>query len=412
MKAPTLPDLNDETTWPTSDEAVKRLALRLPPSPESRFLLEQIDGRRRLGRKVPAWTARKGLRYPPRLSVEQCSGEAAARYKAELAAQLLPEGRSLVDLTGGLGVDFSFLAPCFTQATYVERDPVLCAIARHNFQILNLHHATIACETAESFAEAMEEADLVYLDPARRDRHGHRTVHLADCTPLLPTLLQLLHDKTHYVMAKLSPMLPLQEALDAASGFGCALHLFCERGELKELLLLIDMHTRVTSGGTTDAAQAGAQASRIEMVCRSETHDFRFNPEEERAAQALYAARPEAYIFDPNAALRKAGAFNLLSARFGLKKLHPNSHLYTASSPAAAGIFPGRCFKLERVIGFSKRELAALKRTKANLAVRNFPERAPQLSARLNIIDGGDIYLFATTLLDGQKVLLSCRLLT
>lgn len=374
------------------EEPVERLALQLAGRKDfdAAYTLRQIEGWQRLRTKVPTWAAVEQLHYPPRLSLEQCSGERAARYKAEVVARLLPEGGAMADLTGGLGVDFSFVARRFRRATYVERSAELCDLARRNFPLLGLGGAEVVEGDGVDYLRRMERVDLLFLDPARRDAAGRKTVRIEDCEPDVAALLPLLLDRAAVVMLKLSPMLDLGGALRTLRHVAEA-HVVAVGGECKDLLLIL---------------RAGAADPCI--VVREDEAEFRFTPAEEAAAVALPAAEPETFLYEPGAAVMKAGAFRLMAARFGLKKLHANSHLYTG--PEAVEGFPGRRFRVERTSGFGKRELKAFlaDTPQANLTVRNFPATVADLRRRLHLRDGGDVYLFATTLSDGRHCLVRC----
>ncbi len=375
---------------------VSRLALLLAArkEPEADFLLRQAEGWQRMRTKVPAWAATDGLHYPPRLSLEQCSGEAAARYKAAVAERLLAgkEDASLTDLTGGMGVDFSFVSRHFASAVYVERQETLCAAARHNFPLLGLPGAKVVCGDGADYLREMAAVDIIYIDPARRDTAGRKTVRISDCEPDVVGLKALLLSKARVaVMVKLSPMLDITEA---ARELGCVseAHVVAADGECKDLLLVL----RADAGGAPQlyAVEDGAA--------------FRFTAAEEASAAVTYAEGVGAYLYEPGAALMKAGAFKLCAARYGLEKLHPNSHLYTSAQLVSD--FPGRAFAVKAVYGFGKKDINALRRDtpQANIATRNFPAGAEALRKKLKLRDGGDDYLFATTLRDGRHALVRC----
>lgn len=394
---PTLPVLDAATAAYVRrhrGDDVDRLALS-PGEAEGVDLplaLQEIEGRQRLGRKVPSWAATEGLRHPPRLALEQCSGEAAALYKAGLARRLLPRGGSMADLTGGLGVDFAAQARLFDRCTYVEHNEKLCALARHNLPLLGLGRARIVCAEAERYLAAMEPVDWLYLDPARRDTAGRKTVFIADCRPDVTELAPLLLEKGRYVLLKLSPMLDTADAVRRLPAVA-EVHVVADGGECKELLLLL---CRDHEGEPV-------------VTCVDGPRVFAFRPGEEQAASPAPAAKLRRYLYEPGAALLKAGALKLTAVRFGLEKLHPNSHLYT--SDRLTGDFPGRTFLVEGVYGFSKKELRrfAADCPQANLTLRNFPGTTAELRRRLRLKEGGDRYCFATTPADGGKVLIVCR---
>lgn len=373
-------------------ERVERLALMLAgrTDVDAAAALRQIDGWQRLRTKVPSWADKPELRYPRRLSLEQCSGEAAARYKAAVARRLCPQGGVLADLTGGLGVDFSFMAPWFPTACYVERQAELCALARHNFPLTGAAHASVHEADAASFLETMARADLIFMDPARRDGAGRKTVCIEDCEPDVTRLKPLLLERAGCVMLKFSPMLDMSAALRL--GDVAELHVVATGGECRELLLVL---------------RKGAAEPRI--FCAEGEHVFSFTAAEEQAARVVMADAPDRYLYEPGAAVMKAGAFRWVAAAYGLEKLHPNSHLYTSGRLVDG--FPGRRFAVVRRSGFGKRELRDFLQGagRANLTVRNFPATVAELRKRLRIKEGGDAYWFATTLASGERVLIDCR---
>ena len=363
-------------------------------------VLRQVEGWQRLRHKVPSWTEVEGLEYPQRLALEQCSGEAAARFKAEMVERLLKDddmqdGRSLsmADLTGGLGVDFSFLAPLFNEATYVERQEELCRLARHNFPLLGLQNTRIVCADAKDYLRQMQPVDLIFLDPARRDGVGRKTVRMEDCEPDVFHLLPLLLQKAHHIVLKLSPMLDIAAALEA---LGCVgqVGVVSAGGECKDLVLVLS-----------------ANAASPVITVREGTENFVFTPQQEAEATPLYATECGIYLYEPGPALLKAGCFKLLATRFGLQKLHPHSHLYTGNIYHPH--FPGRRFRVGKVFSFGKQDLKQLRSqiASANITVRNFPTTVDKLRAKLKLHDGGNHYLFATTLHNQSHVLILCETL-
>lgn len=361
-------------------------------------VLRQVEGWQRLRHKVPSWTEVKGLEYPQRLALEQCSGEAAARFKAEMVERLFKDdgmqgGRllSMADLTGGLGVDFSFLAPLFNVATYVERQEELCRLARHNFPLLGLPNAHIVCADATDYLRQMQPVDLIFLDPARRNGAGRKTVRIEDCEPDVCLLLPLLLQKAHHIVLKLSPMLDIAAALDA---LGCVeqVGVVSAGGECKDLVLLLS-----------------ANATSPVITVREGTETFVFTQQQEAEATPHYATGCGSYLYEPGPALLKAGCFKLLATRYGLQKLHPHSHLYTGDIYLPN--FPGRRFRVECVFGFGKQDLKQLRSliASANITIRNFPASVDKLRAKLKLRDGGSHFLFATTLFNQSHVLILCE---
>lgn len=380
-------------------QSLESLALQLSSQhhPQAAYILQQVEGWQRLRMKVPSWAAIEGLQYPPRLALEQCSGEAAAQYKLQMVKQLFPDGgNEMVDLTGGLGVDFSFMARNFKWATYVEQQEELCRLARHNFPLLKLQHAHVICGDGEDYLRQMDRrVDLIFLDPARRDSAGKKTVLIEDCRPDVCVLCSLLLEKAHYVVVKLSPMLDIAESVRS---LGCVeqVCVFATGGECKDLLLVL--------------SQKAKDDGREPLIYVSENGiSLSFRLSEERCAEVSYATQMDNYLFEPGPALLKAGAFRWVAARYGLKKLHPNSHLYTSEREVED--FPGRSFRVKQVYGFGKQDLKNLRSevTRANLTVRNFPASVDVLRKKLKIKDGGEEFIFVTTMADNQHVLVRCE---
>ena len=379
---------------------VRSLALHARPLPgvDLPAALTQIAGLQVLRTKVPTWAATEGILCPPRLSLEQCSSEATARYKARVVAAQEGSRRRLADLTGGLGIDCSFLAPLFAEADYVERQENLCRLAAHNLPLLGLTHVRVHCADGTGFLDTMPPADWLFLDPARRDSHGGRTVALADCEPDVSLLEERLLDKAPRILLKLSPMLDLTLALHTLHSVREA-HVVAVDNECKELLLILER------GCTAEIDDLPVSCANLDATGEA-GRVFTFTRRHEQAATCPLADAPLAWLYEPNAALLKAGAFRCLADAYGVEKLHPSSHLYTSDRPVPD--FPGRTFRIEGWCGFGKKEIKSLLGGigQANLSVRNFPDTVAGLRRRLHLPEGGDTYLFATTLADGRKVLI------
>lgn len=363
------------------------------------FVLNQIQGYQRMRLKVPRWARTEGILYPRHLSVEQCSSQATAYYKRQLASTLLPAPemrRRMADLTGGLGVDFSFMAPLFAESYYVEQQKELCRLAAHNFPLLGLEGSHIRMGDGLSFltcqSEGQQPFSLIFADPARRSATGRKVVALADCEPDLTRCLPLLMERTSCLMLKLSPMLDISQAVSQLPGTQ-QVHILSVDGECKELLLVVGREP----------------TNELHFTCHGSRFHFSFSTCEEQQAALQLTDAPDTYLYEPDAAVMKSGAFKTLCSRFSVRALHPNSHLYT--SDAWRPDFPGRGFAVEEVCGFSKQDLRRLRSLtdRANLAVRNFPMRVPDLRKKLGLREGGDYYLFATTLRRGEKVLIVTR---
>ena len=374
---------------------VRNLALqaRKYPDVDIPAAITQIAGRQIAAEKIPSWKEIDDIWYPKHLSLEQCSSEITARYKASLL-----QGESLADLTGGFGIDCSFLATGFRSATYVERQAELCAIAAHNFPALDLNHISVRNDDGVAYLEAMSPVDCIFLDPARRNEHGGKTVAISDCEPNVAKLEGLLLSKANRIMIKLSPMLDLSQALKELPHTQ-EVHIISVNNECKELLLLL---------GQTAPEEIPVHCVNLSTKGEQEKQLFVFTREQEQHSECSYTDTLGNYLYEPNASLLKAGAFRSIAAAYSVKKLHPNSHLYTSETQIEG--FPGRTFRIINRCSLNKKEikenLSDLK--KANITVRNFPATVAELRKRIKLAEGGDTYLFASTLNDGQKILIRC----
>lgn len=369
---------------------VRTLALQSKRYPQIDMptAISQIAGWQTAKHKIPSWHATEGIIYPVHLSLEQCSSEVTARYKASLL-----KGDTLADLTGGFGVDCAFLSEGFQHVTYIERQKELCDIATHNFNLLGLHQITVLNANSVETLRAISMADCIFIDPARRNEHGGKTVLISDCEPDVESLETELTRKAKRIMVKLSPMLDLSLALRSLKHV-VEVHIVSVQNECKELLFILEETVREA----------------ISIYCVNYVHDtpqlFAFTQQEEADAVALYTNEVDAYLYEPNASILKGGAFRVVAARFGLKKLHPNSHLYTGNVRIEQ--FPGRSFEVSAV-GTTKDRNLLSGLSQANITVRNFPISVAELRKRIKLKDGGDVYLFATTLNDGKRVLIKCK---
>ena len=377
---------------------VRSLALQAKkyPKVDMAMAVVQIAGRQIAEAKVPTWYRTEGLLYPKHLSMEQCSSEATAIYKAGLV-----EGETFADLTGGFGIDCSFLSRKFKKADYVERQAELCELAKHNFPLLGLD-IDVHNEDGVEYLKRMQPVDCLFLDPARRDGHGGKTVAISDCEPDVSALEELLVEKARKVVVKLSPMLDLSLALKDLKHV-CEVHIVSTDNECKELLLILQKETASTEVSIHCINSLGAlNVYRIYQ-------EYAFTQEQERTSDCPLTHEVEAYLYEPNASIMKAGAYRSLTQAYPVKKLHPSSHLYVSSHFIED--FPGRKFQVEAVSGFGKKELKTFLQgmEKANLTIRNFPSSVAELRKRLKLKEGGDDYLFATTLADESKVIIKCK---
>lgn len=413
------------------NDDVRRLALKAAGTKgiDLPFALDQIAGWQTARRKLPSWAATEGIIYPPRLSMEQCSGETAARYKAAVARRLVSGGR-FVDITGGFGVDFSFMARCFDEAVYVERQERLCHIAAENLRLLGLEQATVISGDGTGYVSRMEgRAAMIFADPARRDSAGGRTFAISDCTPNVLESMDQLLGKADFVMLKLSPMLDWRKAvsdIEAAVGGDRhvvrEVHIVAVDNECKELLVVASAHG---NGQEPMMYCVGENQRREERGVRSENSCIKSekcmygisipsllttHPTSNVSLSSLLAPRSTLpWLYEPNAAIMKAGIFGFIEQRYGVRQIGPNSHLFVGSERVEN--FPGRCFRIGAVTPMNKRELrkALAGISKANVTVRNFPMTVDELRRKLKISDGGNIYIFATTSANGERMLLVCE---
>ena len=427
------------------DDDVRQLAFLASKYPEvdMPFALDQIRGRKMARVKLPRWASLEGIIYPPHISMEQCSSESTALYKAELAARLLAlpvsssfsEEIGFVDLTGGFGVDFSYIAARLgVKSMYVERQAHLCEAAKENFGRLGLKNAIVkngdGIEVLHSFHPKKKDAasdddslgiiydqplsllktklglKLIFIDPARRDDAGNKVVSLKDCTPDVTVLQEEMLSKADYVIIKLSPMLDWHRAISELSHVR-EVHIISVNNECKELLLVLSARNM----GDMEASSADGEvkhAGNLRIYCVNDAQSFvcdELDMESSSVKIAPPVLEEMQYLYEPNASLMKAGCFSVLSERYGARMLSKNSHLFVSQAPIEA--FPGRSFRILAISSFNKKEL---KRhlsgiTKANIATRNFPLSVAELRKRLKLKDGGETYIFATTLSDESHVL-------
>ena len=404
---------------------IRQLALQANrfPDVDMPYALDQIQGWQIARRKLPKWAACDGVIFPPHLSMEQCSSEPTAQYKLNLAMEWTTLNSELstqncrrqqfktqnskfktstrmTDLTGGFGVDFSFTSCAFAAATYVERNEQLCHIVEHNLPLLGLNNATVVCADAVEYLSTVEPQTMLFLDPARRDEHGAKTVMLADCTPDVVQLLPKLLEKSRFTMLKLSPMLDWHKAVDDLQGAVREVHIVSVGGECKELLLVL-----------STVVESELKVYCADLSTASDTSSiFVYTPGSSApVANSKLKTQNSKFVHEPNASIMKAGCFDELAAAYGVSPVSRNSHLFLSDEPVEG--FPGRSFVVERVTTMNKGELrkALVGIEKANIATRNFPLTVAELRKRLKIKDGGDVYIFATTTVEGEHLLLISR---
>ena len=474
------------------------------PDVDMPYALDQIKGWQTARRKLPTWAACDGIVYPPHLSMEQCSSEPTAQYKLNLAMEwasrvesselrvesserevesserrvesselrvesseegvdnsfeqpatlnsqlstlnsqlstLNSHASRMTDLTGGFGVDFSFTSCAFASATYVERNAQLCHMVEHNLPLLGIDNAKVVCADAVDYLSTLDMQTMIFLDPARRDQHGAKTVMLADCTPDVVQLLPQLLKKSRFTMLKLSPMLDWHKTVEDLQGTVREVHIVSVGGECKELLLVLseEMESELkvfcadleAGGGSGEAGLSGgsSRSSGSSSSSLSSEPSFPITPSSPSAPShpstpsnaSLFVYAPSAsstapnsklktqnskFLHEPNASIMKAGCFDELAAAYGVSPVSRNSHLFLSAEPVDG--FPGRSFSIERVTTLNKRELrqALAGIEKANIATRNFPLSVAELRKRLKLKDGGDVYIFATTTAEDEHLLL------
>ena len=371
-----------------ANEDVRQLAFlgKKLPEVDMAYALDQIAGRQKARTKIPSWAAIDGIVYPPHISMEQCSSEQTARYKAQIAGK----GAKMADLTAGFGVDMAFMSDGFKEAVHVEQQPQLCAISSENYKRLGMHHIQVVCSDGVEYLHQMEHADLIFIDPARRNQHGGRTYGIADCTPNVLEIIDEMLEKSNRVMIKLSPMLDWQKAVSDV-GHVSEVHIVSVGNECKELLLIVEK---------TEAP--------LKICCINDDSIFSYTLNDEIGDFCEKPTSP-AYLYEPNASVMKAGCFDLISKRFGISQPDANSHLFI--SDKAIENFPGRGFVIDRICTMNKRELkeALTGIDKANIATRNFPLSVADLRKRLKLKDGGEVYIFATTDAKKGHLLMVCR---
>lgn len=350
----------------------------------------QIEALRKVREKIPSWF-RFDLTMPPVRSVEQASSEETARFKAGLFS-----GKTMADLTGGMGVDSWFFSRHFSQVVYVEQQLQLVEIARHNFDVLAARNINAIAADSEIFLKQTAlHFDLIYLDPGRRHAQKGKVFQLADCLPNVLEIKTALLKKSKRVLLKTAPMLDILQAVHQL-GLVSRIWVVSVAGECKEVLYLLEKNA------------LPADEIPMEVVCLGgEAPGFQFTRAEEQAAQPAFSM-PQQFVYEPDAAVLKAGAFKSFANRFGLAKLHPNTHLYTSVSFVPN--VPGRAFSVEAVLKYDRKALrACIPEGQANLATRNFPDSVVQMRKKLGIRDGGEHYVFGVTDCTDRKILLVCR---
>ena len=369
-------------------EEVSKMAFQGSPFEgiSTQELLVQLSGKKKAEKKLPTWFAHSGIIYPPNLNLEQTSSEITAEYKASLVS-----GNTLADLTGGFGIDSYYFSKKAKKVHHLELNEELQEIASHNFGILGAKNViSEAGDGMEFLKNSAEKFDWIYLDPSRRDDAGGRVFFLSDCLPNVPEHLDLLQEKAENIMIKTSPLLDLSAGLKELRNVK-EIHVVAVENDVKELLWIISSQP--------------SEEIKIKTI--------NFQKQEKQVFEAILGGdffedygHPEKFLYEPNAAIMKSGLFAALGHKLQLIKLHPNTQLFTSE---ILRDFPGRRFRIEKVLPFRKKELKKELSGKANITVRNFPETVFALRKQLKIKDGGDKYLFFTTLQSEEKVVLVCQ---
>lgn len=369
---------------------ISRLAFAKNPFPDVDYkaVLNQISAKTKAKSKLPTWFSANEIIYPSKVSVEQTSSEKTAGYKAQLVS-----GERLIDLTGGFGVDDYYFSKQVKQVTHCEIDPELSQIAQHNFKMLNA--ANINCECADS-SEILKQSetrfDWIYVDPSRRHDAKGKVFMLADCVPNVPSLLDFYFYYSDNILIKAAPILDITSAVSELRNVR-EIHIVAVDNEVKELLFVLSKGFLGNPGIFAVNLTAG------------NTQTFLYHPDKDDNAPEF--SLPADYLYEPNAAIMKSGAFDAVSTRFGLGKLHKHSHLYTSDSLLEN--FPGRVFKIDRALDYNKENMKQwLAGKQANVSVRNFPDTVEALRKKWKISDGGNVFCFFTTVSTNDKIVLLC----
>lgn len=353
----------------------------------SKEIIEQIEAKKRSEKKLPTWFQSPNIYYPNKLNIEQTSSEITANYKASLVS-----GNLLIDLTGGFGVDAYYFSKRVENVTHCEINTNLSMLVKHNYESLNVGNIKCLNENGIEALKGIDKTfDWIYLDPSRRDDTKKKVFLLSDCIPNVKTFQGLFLKYAKHVMIKTSPLLDIKATLSDLKDVK-ELHIVAVNNEVKELLWILERDCN------------SEFKIKTVNISKSEQQEFEFNFEDEANTQANYNL-PLTYLYEPNTAVLKSGAFNVVSTLLNIPKLHKHSHLYTSKNLIK---FPGRRFKIKKIIPFNKKVFAKEAIKKANVTTRNFPLSVGDLRKKLKITDGGDSYLFFTTNLNNEKIIIIC----
>ena len=353
----------------------------------SKEIIEQIEAKKRSEKKLPTWFQSPNIYYPNKLNIEQTSSEITANYKASLVS-----GNLLIDLTGGFGVDAYYFSKRVENVTHCEINTNLSMLVKHNYESLNVGNIKCLNENGIEALKGIDKTfDWIYLDPSRRDDTKKKVFLLSDCIPNVKTFQGLFLKYAKHIMIKTSPLLDIKATLSDLKDVK-ELHIVAVNNEVKELLWILERDCN------------SEFKIKTVNISKSEQQEFEFNFEDEANTQANYNL-PLTYLYEPNTAVLKSGAFNVVSTLLNIPKLHKHSHLYTSKNLIK---FPGRRFKIKKIIPFNKKVFAKEAIKKANVTTRNFPLSVGDLRKKLKIKDGGDSYLFFTTNLNNEKIIIIC----
>lgn len=368
---------------------INKLALKKNPFPdyEWSWILNQIQAKQKAEKKLPTWFSNQDVIFPSTLSIEQTSSETLAKFKSGLIS-----GETLIDLTGGFGVDDFYFSKSFKKVVHCEFQEDLSAIVQHNFKVLNVDNIeTISGDSISYLEKSTEKFDWIYIDPARRDDKKTKVFLLKDCTPNVVELQEFLFEKSDNILIKVAPLLDISSILNELSNvktiYAIGLH-----NEVKELLIVLQK-------GFIDQPELIA----VNISNDGTIHQNTFSLNDTADSQL---SLPLNYLYEPFSSYLKIGAYNDIATKFNVNKLHKHSHLYTSNELVD---FPGRCFKIEQIIPYNKKDIKFLEHTKCNITTRNFPLKVEEIRKKHKIKDGGDLYAFFTTDLNNDKIVVICK---
>ena len=350
-------------------------------------VVEQIEAKGRCKKKLPTWFQQSDIYYPNKLNIEQTSSELTAEYKSHLIS-----GKTLIDLTGGFGVDAYYFGKIFQQVTHCELDADLSGIVKHNFETLKANNINMIAEDGLSYLKSSsKDYDWIYVDPSRRHDSKGKVFFLKDCLPNIPEHLELLWSHSKNVLIKTSPLLDITIGLNELE-YVKTIHIVAVNNEVKELLWILE-----------HGFSGNIKIKTINLKNNGNEH-FDFFMEDETQVETVYS-EPLSYLYEPNSAIMKSGGFNSVTEAFRVKKLHKHSHLYTCEMLIE---FPGRAFKILKSVLYNKKQIKKLSIEKANITTRNFPDTVQNIRKSFKIKDGGNDYLFFTTDVRNEKIVLVC----